>query len=171
MLKKQYFRMEMKEGTSMEVHIKNMKELTDRLVAIKAPIAEEDQVMTLLGSLPSRYSTLVTALEARDNINLSYVQQSLVCEEQRLKEENKPDGSMDARSGTGWALVGKQDFQKGGGHQHKRCATCVERLDIFVGIVPRIIIRSFQNLNIRPNLLVWNPWFIRKPKMMRKHLQ
>ena len=41
MLKKQYFRMEMKEGTSMEVHIKNMKELTDRLAAINAPIAEE----------------------------------------------------------------------------------------------------------------------------------
>jgi len=77
---------------------------------------------------------------------------------------------MDARSGTGQALVGKQDFQKDG-HQHKRCATCTERLDIFVGIVPRIVIRSFQNLNIRPNLLVWNPWLMRKPKMMREHLQ
>jgi len=101
MLKKQYFRMEMKEGTSMEVHIKNMKELTDRLAAIKASIAEEDQVVTLLGSLPSSYSTLVTALETRDNISLSYVQQSLVHEEQRLKGENKLDGSMDVRSGTG----------------------------------------------------------------------
>ena len=73
MLKKQYFRMEMKEDTSVEEHIKNMKELTDRLAAINAPIAEEDQVVTLLGSLPSSYSTLVTALEARDTISLSYV--------------------------------------------------------------------------------------------------
>ena len=47
-LKKQYFKMEMKEGTSVEEHIKNMKELTDRLAVIKAPIAEEDQVVTLL---------------------------------------------------------------------------------------------------------------------------
>ena len=48
-LKKQYFCMEMKEGTSFEVHIKNMKELTDRLAAINAPIAEEDQVVTFWG--------------------------------------------------------------------------------------------------------------------------
>ena len=44
--------MEMAEGTSMEAHIKTMKELTDILAAINAPIAEEDQVVTLLGSLP-----------------------------------------------------------------------------------------------------------------------
>ena len=41
-LKKQYFRMEMVEDTSIEAHIKTMKELTDRLAAINAPIAEED---------------------------------------------------------------------------------------------------------------------------------
>ena len=39
----------------------------------------------LLGSLPPSYSTLVTALEARDVISPSYVQQSLIREEQRLK--------------------------------------------------------------------------------------
>ena len=60
--------MEMTKDTSMEAHIKTMKELTDRLPAINAPIAEEDQVITLLGSLPPSYSTLVTALEARDAI-------------------------------------------------------------------------------------------------------
>jgi len=99
--------------------------LTDKLAAIKAPIAEEDQVVTLLGSLPSSYSTLVTALEARDNISLSYVQQLLVHEEQRLKGKNKPNGSMDARNGTGQTLVGKQNFQKGGGYQHKKvCYLC-----------------------------------------------
>ena len=69
--KKQYFRMEMAEGTPMEAHIKTMKELKDRLAAINAPIAKEDQVVTLLGSLPPSYSTLVTALEARDVVTLS----------------------------------------------------------------------------------------------------
>jgi hypothetical protein len=48
MLKKQYFRMEMKAGTSVESHVKRMKELTDRLAAVKAPMCEEDQVVTLL---------------------------------------------------------------------------------------------------------------------------
>ena len=49
-LNKQYFRTEMKEGASMEVHLKHMKEITDRLATIGAPISEEDQVVTLLGS-------------------------------------------------------------------------------------------------------------------------
>ena len=76
--------MEMKQDTSVEEHIKNMKELSDRLAAINAPIAEEDQVVTLLGSLPSSYSTLVTAIEARDTISLSYVRQLLIREEHKL---------------------------------------------------------------------------------------
>ena len=50
-LKKKFFRME-------------MKEVTDKLAAIGSPISEEDQVVTLLGSLPHSYATLVTALEA-----------------------------------------------------------------------------------------------------------
>ena len=50
--------MEMKEGTSMEEHIKRMKELTDRLATLNAPVSEEDQVVTLLGSLPPSYSNL-----------------------------------------------------------------------------------------------------------------
>ena len=71
MLKKQYFQMELKESTSVKAHVKNMKELTDKLAAINALISEEDQIVTLLGSLPSNYSTLVTALETRDTIRCS----------------------------------------------------------------------------------------------------
>ena len=82
MLKKQYFRMEMKEGTSVESHLKTMKELTDKLAAMDAPISEEDQVVTLLRSIPPSYSTLVTALEARvDDLSLSYVQSRGAAEE------------------------------------------------------------------------------------------
>ena len=54
----------MKEGTSMQEHLKQMKDLTDRLPAIGVPISEEDQLVTLLGSLPKSYITQVTALEA-----------------------------------------------------------------------------------------------------------
>ena len=50
--------MEMAEGTSMEAHIKTKKELIDKLAAINTPKAEEDQVVTRLGSLPG----LVTPL-------------------------------------------------------------------------------------------------------------
>ena len=119
--------MEMKDGTSMEAHIKNMKELTDRLAAINAPIAEKDQVVTLLGSLPLSYSTLVTALEARDVISLSYVQQSLICEEQRIKESNTLHTSLDTMSGTGEALIGKHEYQTSKCYQYKKtCYFCGE---------------------------------------------
>ena len=53
----------MKLGTPIAVHLKEMKEITDRLASIDAPISEEDQVVTLLGNLPPSYATLVTALE------------------------------------------------------------------------------------------------------------
>jgi hypothetical protein len=57
-LKKKYFRTEMKEGTSMEQHLKYMKDIVDKLAAIGAPISEEDQVVTLLESLPRSYALL-----------------------------------------------------------------------------------------------------------------
>ena len=76
----------MKEGTSMELHLKEMKEITDKLAAIGAPISEEDQVVTLLGSLPSSYSALVTTLECSEGVKLSYVQQALLHEERKKTE-------------------------------------------------------------------------------------
>ena len=39
----------------MEAHLKEMKELTDKLSSVGALIPEEDQVVTLLGSLPLSY--------------------------------------------------------------------------------------------------------------------
>ena len=72
-----------------------MKELTDKLAATNAPITEEDQVVTLSGSLPPSYSTLVTALEARDAVSLSYVQQSPIREEQKLSANTDTSSGMD----------------------------------------------------------------------------
>ena len=113
LLKKQYFRTEMTEGSSVEQHITTMKELADRLAAINAPISEEDQIVTLLGSLPSSYSALVTALEARDAITLSYAQQAL------MKGEYKAGGSAATGGGTWRALLGKQTEKGRKLHQKK----------------------------------------------------
>ena len=81
----------MKEGCSVEAHLKHMKGITDKLAAIGAPISEEDQIVTLLGSLPRSSSTLVTALEARDDITLRFVQQSLIQEEQKISGHPSDD--------------------------------------------------------------------------------
>jgi len=102
-----------------------MKELADRLAAINAPISEEDQIVTLLRSLPSSYSILVTALEARDAITLSYVQQALIREEQRLKGESKAGGS----AATGQTLLGKQT-EKAENLTRRRHVSCAEKLVI-----------------------------------------
>ena len=64
-LKKLYFRKEMKEGTSKETNLVEMKKLTDKQSLIGAPISEEEQVVILLGSMPLSYSTLVTAQKAQ----------------------------------------------------------------------------------------------------------
>lgn len=86
-LKKKYFRTVMNEGESIENHLKYMKEITNKLAAIKAPVGEEDQVVTLLGSLPESYATLVTALEAHgDKLTLQYVSNALLNEEQKRME-------------------------------------------------------------------------------------
>ena len=86
-LKKRYFRSEMKEGTPVEQHLKLMKDITDKLAAIEAPISEEDQVVTLLGSLPRSFATLVTAIETRvGGVSLDYVQQGLIHEEMKQSE-------------------------------------------------------------------------------------
>lgn len=85
LLKKRHFRMEMKEMSSAEAHLKEMKEVTDKIAAVGAFITEEDQVVILLGSLPKKYSTLVTALDAQgDDLSLSYTQQALIHDEHKI---------------------------------------------------------------------------------------
>ena len=81
----------MKEGTMVEKHFKDMKELSDKLAAISAPITAEDLVATLLSSRPKGFSTLITALEALvdEGLSLKYVQQALVNEEQKMQERSQ----------------------------------------------------------------------------------
>lgn len=100
-LKKKYFRCEMKEGEHLNDHLKRMKELTDQLGAIGSVIEEEDQIVTLLGSLPPSYATVVTALETKmDSLTLQFVQQALVNEEQKpvLTDNTTVSSSVSAMS-------------------------------------------------------------------------
>ena len=51
-----------------------MKDITEKLVAIGAPISQEDELVTLLGSLLRGLATLITAIEAgRNCVSLDYV--------------------------------------------------------------------------------------------------
>ena len=98
------------------MHLKEMKELADKLSSIGAPISEEDQVVTLLGSLPSSFSTVVTALETRiDDLTMDFVQQQLIHHERKLKtQESKSEVLHDS------ALMGAQK------QKLPKCWTCDE---------------------------------------------
>ena len=106
----------MSEGNSINTHLKEMKELTDKLSSIGTLISEEDQVITLLGSLPPSFSTVVTALEAHvDDLTMDFVQQQLIHQERKLKvQELKPEVLHNS------ALVGDQK------RNPPRCWTCNE---------------------------------------------
>ena len=99
----------MKEGTSIEAHLEDMKEITDKLAAIGTSISDEDQVVTLLGSLPSSWTTPMTALEARvDDVQLSPVQQALIHEEQKLQTQLQSSSTSSYGSQPTSALFGRQ---------------------------------------------------------------
>ena len=108
----------MKEGTSVDQHLKHTKDITDKLAAIGAPISEEDQVVTLSGSLPKSFATLVTAIEARmDGVSLDYVQQALIHEEMKQSELSRQS------SGAESALAGA--FKRNMSRDRPTCYGCV----------------------------------------------
>ena len=117
LLKKQYFCSEMKEDTLVDQNLKQVKDITDKLAAIGAPVSEEDQVLTLLGSLPRSFATLVTAIEARmDGVSLDYVQQALIHEEMKQSELS---GQLSVAES---ALTG--DYKRNMPRDRPRCYGC-----------------------------------------------
>ena len=60
--------MKLKDGDSLQEHLKSFIERFDEMAVIDDPVADEDRVIALLASLPDNYSTLVTALEALESV-------------------------------------------------------------------------------------------------------
>ena len=123
-LKKQYFRSVMEDGASVESHLRYMKGITDQLAATGSAIAEEDQVVALLGSLPPSpsYATLVTAIESRgdENLKLDDVQESIRHEEQKLKQGAQVSSTDD----TSALLCNRSSSSKRGRNKSKGVPIC-----------------------------------------------
>ncbi|KAF2358692.1 hypothetical protein FHG87_010554 [Trinorchestia longiramus] len=60
--------MKLENGQNLQDHLKVFVELFEELAIIGDAMEEEERVIILLSSLPDRFSTLVTALEAHEKI-------------------------------------------------------------------------------------------------------
>ena len=80
----------MKDSDSLNEHLHRMKEITDQLAAIKAPIPEDEHIVALLLSLPRSYNTVITALTAKgDEFSLAQVHQTLRSETWSMQGQRK----------------------------------------------------------------------------------
>ena len=101
--------MRLKEGGSVQEHIKTMTETFHALTVIGDEITEEDRVVHLLASLPDSYCVLVTALEACAEVpKMETVTERLLHEERKLTDgessyRNDGDKAMAARRQRTWA--------------------------------------------------------------------
>ena len=86
-------------------------ELADKLNAVGAPVPEEDQIILLLSSLTTAYSTLQTALEARvdvdDNLTLEFVHSALLNEEIKMHPLSAHPPSAISSACSASALMGE----------------------------------------------------------------
>eukprot|EP00794_Sanderia_malayensis_P011679 gene11679-12889_t len=96
-LRKQYFSATMSEGDTMMEHVNKMRSLAEQLSSVGAQVSEDDQVATLLCSLPDSYNNLIVALESRaDDLNMEFVIARLLHEERkRCEVSSDPDIAME----------------------------------------------------------------------------
>ena len=96
-LKQKLFSMRLREGGSVQDHIKYMIEMCDELSVIGEAISEEALVVYLLASLPANYSVLVTALETSAEVHrLTVVRECLLHEETKMKSKSNQLGQEEA---------------------------------------------------------------------------
>lgn len=86
-LRHKLYSLHLKDGDSVQKHIKEMVGTFDGLLVIGNSISGEDRVVHLLASLPDSYNMLVTALEANPEVpKTETVTEKLLHEERKMKD-------------------------------------------------------------------------------------
>ena len=100
-LRRRLFSLRLKNGESMQEHVKAMTKISEGLSVIGDSISEEDRLVHLLASLPDSYNMLVTAFEANMEVpKLEVVTEWLLHEERKLNEQEDV-GARSDRAMTG----------------------------------------------------------------------
>ena len=108
-LRKKLYSLKLKDGESVQEHIKSMTETFNELSVVGDPITEEDRVVHLLASLPDSYSMLVTALEACPDVpKMETVTERLLHEERKRTDSDISNGSNGDK-----AMTAKRPGSKG----------------------------------------------------------
>ena len=111
--------MRLEDGGSMNDHVREMLETFNELALIGSALEPEDQVITLLASLPSSYDMLITALEVHDTVpTIEVVTERLRQFEMKLEKENS------SVIGEEKGLVGVSRSMNRGMRQKRRCWEC-----------------------------------------------
>ena len=86
-LRRRLKNLRLREGDSVQKHVKEMTEIFNDLSVIGAAMDKEGKVVTLLASLPDSFDMLVTALEANATVpTMETVTERLLHEERKLNE-------------------------------------------------------------------------------------
>ena len=93
-LRRRLHSLRLKEGESVQKHVKEFTEIFNELSVIGDNVDDEDRVVYLLASLPDSYEMLVTALEASENVpTMETVIERLLHEERKRKEKDQGTSS------------------------------------------------------------------------------
>ena len=134
-LRRRIHSLHLRDGDSVQDHIKAMTELLNELAIVGDAIEEEDRVVYLLVSLPESYNTLVTALEAHEEVpKIEVVTERLLHTERKQKEKLCLDSSGDKALAIKRQLSSRQ-FKDHRGPQCHYCKryghiqkNCIERI-------------------------------------------
>ena len=132
-LRRKLHSLQLRDGNSVQDHFKAMIELFNELAIARDVIEEEDRVVYLLASLPDSFNTLVTALEANEEVpKMEIVIEWILHAESKQKEKLNSDTSGEK------AMTTRQQFNRRGpkchqcgkyGHIKKNCRSSPTEAD------------------------------------------
>ena len=126
-LRKKLYSMRLKNDGSLQDYLKTCVELFNEMAVIGDALSEEDKVISLLASLPDKYSVLVTALEAQDSVpSWEVVQERLLHEEAKKNGEgpSQPSHSQNSDTSALFSGNGRKVFQQKQNKRYIKCFNC-----------------------------------------------